>query len=304
MALTERVVVVANKGRRKRGNVAKHRRKMSAKQIRIFGTKAQKAALKRRRPAARKSNSSHRRRTAKRNAPARRRNSAHSTVQRFFRPRRRKSSAAKHHRRPNLGGIFALTNPAKGHKMATTNRRRRRHHSTAGTPRRRRRLTAVHHRRHHRPNPGTYGTPTDWLFGGVGVLAGVIGTRAIPQMVLGANNTGPIGYFANAASTAILTFAAHMASPKNHVLAAAVLAGGSASILSRIIQDYSLLGSYSSQVGLGDYLMSDFLTPQLVSNGLHTAALNRPSWYAPPAAVPVNVAGAPSLSGITGGALY
>jgi hypothetical protein len=88
------------------------------------------------------------------------------------------------------------------------------------------------------------------------------------------------------------------------VLKASVLAGGVASIISRIIQDFSLLGSYSSQVGLGDYLMSDFLTPQTLTNGLHTAALNRPSWANAAAPTPVNVAGAGAGMGLIGPPIY
>jgi hypothetical protein len=143
----------------------------------------------------------------------------------------------------------------------------------------------------------------DWLYGGVGVIAGVVGTRALPQVVLGSSNTGIIGYLANAASTALLTVAAHFAAPRNNVLKASVLAGGVASIISRIIQDYSLLGSYSAQVGLGDYLMSDFLTPQTLTAGLTSAALNKPSWGTQ-AAVPVNVSGAGAGMGLIGPPIY
>ena len=291
MALTERVVVIANKGHRKGTTMAK-RRKMSAKQIRIFGTKAQKSALKRKRSPRAKS---HRPRTVKRNAPKRRQTAV---------AKRRKTSTAYVPRRKNLGGIFALTNPAKGHKtVAKTKAKTHRRAMNAGTKRTTRRVNKATHRAKRR-NPGTFGTPKDWLFGGVGVLAGVIGTRALPQMVLGSANVGATGYLANAASAAALTFAAHMVS-KDRVLSASVLAGGVASIISRLIQDYSLLGSYSSQVGLGDYLMSDFLTPQLVASGLQNAQLNKPSWGAVPAAIPANVQGASAgVAGITGPALY
>ena len=169
-------------------------------------------------------------------------------------------------------------------------------HRRAGSAKRRN--PARHHRR--RGNPGMgLGQAKDWVYGGVGVIAGVVGTRALPQLLLGASNTGIMGYLANAAATGLLTFAAHMAS-KNKVLTASVLAGGAASIISRVIQDYSLLGSYSSQVGLGDYLMSDWLTPQYLTDGLHNANLNRPGAVA--ATMPGASVG--SLAGITGAALY
>ena len=153
-----------------------------------------------------------------------------------------------------------------------------------------------------RSNPGTFGGPSDWLFGGVGVLAGVVGTRALPQLVLGSSNTGFMGYLANAASTALLTVAAHYAAPRNRVLSASVLAGGVASIISRVIQDYSLLGSASSQLGLGDYVMLDFLTPQTLTPG-NMGQLGKPGWSAAaPALAGANVGA--GMSGLYGPPLY
>ena len=102
---------------------------------------------------------------------------------------------------------------------------------------------------------------------------------------------------------ALLTFLSHMVS-KDRIISASVLAGGVASIISRAIQDFGLLGPYSAQAGLGDYLVSDFLAPQTLSNGLQSAQLNKPSWAAAPV-IPVNVAGAGAgVAGITGGNLY
>ena len=110
MAVAHRRVHIANPARR---------RKLSDKQIRIFGSKAQKAALKRRRSA-----KAHRSRT---------------------RPRSRK----------NMGELVSLAlgaaNPARKRKaakkaMAKTHRRAKRVTRARSTPRRRRR-TVVHHRR-------------------------------------------------------------------------------------------------------------------------------------------------------------
>lgn len=108
-----------------------------------------------------------------------------------------------------------------------------------------------------------------------------------------------MGYLANAASTALLAFAAHLAAPRNNVLKASVIAGGAASIISRVIQDYTLLGSYSSSVGLGDYLVSNFLTPQYLTNGMQNANLLNPGG----STAPVNVSGA-GVGDIYGGSLY
>ena len=294
---------------------AKRKRRMSAKQIKFFGTSRQRAALRSKRK------SSHRPRTK-----ARRKNAARKVITGYGstvmnpgktnvvfnkgkranpKHRRKTRRSTKPARKRNLGGIFALSaNPAKRSKSMARTRKRKsssKHHRRAGSARRNP-TRRVHHRRRSNPGFGGLGSPQDWLYGGVGVIAGVVGTRALPQLILGASNTGIMGYFANAAATALLTFAAHFAS-RSKVLAASVLAGGAASILSRVIQDYSLLGSYSAQVGLGDYLMSDFLTPQALTNGLKNAQLRQPGWAG--SNIPVNVQGANAgVSGIYGPPLY
>ena len=304
MATAVRETIIANPARRrkKKKNMAKRRRRnMSAKQIRIFGTPRQKAALKSKHKRKKKSNASHRPRTKARRT-VKRANPVHHRTK-----RRRKTNKA---RRRNLGAIYALTaNPAKRrNSMAKTKRRRRKSsnpsHRRAGSAHRRRHSNPA--RRHHsrRHNPGSFGSPSDWLYGGVGVLAGVIGTRALPQAVLSSSNTGVLGYLANAASTALLAFAAHLAAPRNNVLKASVIAGGAASIISRVIQDYTLLGSYSSSVGMGDYLVSNFLTPQYLTNGMQNANLLNPGGStAATTATPVNVSGA-GVGDIYGGSLY
>lgn len=180
--------------------------------------------------------------------------------------------------------------------MATTKKHRRRrssiHQQNAGTRRRR----SKPGQRRHRPNPGfgSIGTPKDWISGGAGVIVGVVGTRGLPQLLLGTNNTGAMGYAANLASTGILTFLAHLAMPNNKIFKLTVLSGGLGALFSRVIGDYSLLGSYSSQVGLGDYLFNfNFQTPQQLDGSRRAlVAGNGPSPTS--SAVPINVGGASS----------
>lgn len=180
--------------------------------------------------------------------------------------------------------------------MARTkkNKRRASSHSSAGKRHTKRNPGRVHHRR--RSNPGTFGRPGDWLEGGAGVLTGVVAARGLPQLILGASNTGVMGYAANAVATAVATFAAHMAFPRHHVFSASVLAGGAAALISRVIGDYSLLGSYSSQLGLGDYLMNfNYTTPQYLAPGNSRGLLTQGN----PAAVPVNMNSA-ATAGVSG----
>jgi hypothetical protein len=123
----------------------------------------------------------------------------------------------------------------------------------------------MHHRR--RSNPAGLGRPMDWLQGGAGVIAGVVGTRALPQMLLGASNTGVMGYGANAVAAVGLGFLTHMLFPRNPVLVTSVIAGGFAGLLSRIIADQTPFGAQLSLTGLGDhgfglYQKSNYATPQ------------------------------------------
>src|ERR1039458_8251198 len=241
MATAVRETYIANPGKKRGKRMAK--RRMSAKQIKFFGTSRQRAALKAKRKP------SHRPRTKPRRKNAARKviTGYGSTVMNpgktnvvFNRGkrsnpvhRRKKRRSTKPPRKRNLGGIFALSaNPAKRSKsMARTKRRKSSNpkHRRAGSARRRSNPTR-HHRRRSNPGLGGMGSPQDWLYGGVGVITGVVGTRALPQLILGASNTGIMGYVANAASTALLTFAAHFAS-KSKVDRKSVVAGGAASIL-------------------------------------------------------------------------
>lgn len=188
--------------------------------------------------------------------------------------------------------------------MAATKKHRKRASSKANTGarhhKRRKSNTVRHHRR--RSNPGTFGSPMDWLSGGAGVLTGVVATRGLPQLIMASSNTGPMGYFLNAIAAAVTTFAAHMAFPRNRVFSGSVLAGGAAAIISRIVGDYSLLGSYSSQVGLGDYMFNfSYPVPQTLQPG-NPRQLRAPGAMA--GAMPMNMNSA-AAAGVSGwGNLY
>jgi len=264
MAWSTVTTEIQNPARRKGKHMAK--RHLTPKQIKHFGTKRQKAALKakrkKHRPAtkkrsnrAKRSNPTpHRKRTAKRSA---------------HRPRTRKRSAK---RRNPVAEIISWTagNPArkKGRKKMAHTKKRRKSSARRNTAGRSRKRTMT--RRRHR-NPAGLGRPMDWVQGGAGVLAGVLGTRALPQMLLGASNTGPMGYAANAVAALVLGWGAH-AIFKKPVITTAVVAGGFASLFSRIIADKTPYGAQFSLSGLGDwglglYQKSNFNRPQHLVNG-------------------------------------
>jgi len=97
------------------------------------------------------------------------------------------------------------------------------------------------------------GRPVDWITGGAGVLVGVVGTRAIPQLLLSDKNTGVMGYIANAVTAAGLGWVTSMVFPRNMILTGSVIAGGFAALLARVISDQTPFGAQLSLTGLGDY---------------------------------------------------
>lgn len=234
---------IQNPARGKGRNMAKTRRKMTAKQIKHFGTKRQRAALK-------ASRTRHRARTKKTNPPRKRR-----VVAKRAAPRKRvaKKSTAKRRNPTPMIISWAAGNPAKrSHKVAKSRKKKRYATAKRSNAGRRRPAKVVHHRRRSR-NPGSLGRPMDWLQGGAGVIAGVVGTRALPQLLLGSSNTSYTGYAANAVAAVGLGWLTNMLFPRNSVLVTAVIAGGFAGLLSRIIADKTPFGAQLALTGLGDH---------------------------------------------------
>jgi hypothetical protein len=277
-------------------------RKMSLKQKAAFGSKRVRAAAKlalRRQRKRKRTNAAkkhHRPRTKPRSAPKKHRRRTNKAA--APKKRRKRASGRKRankRRKRNPGEIFALVNPAKGRKrMARTKRRRKSSkRANAGSHRRRRNRTVRHHRR--RSNPGI-GPMKDWLSLGAGAVVGGVGATQLPQMLMSTSNTGAVGYFMNLAATGILAGAAHMLLKGNKALVAGVIAGGVGATIRRIIGDYSLLGSYGTSLGMGDYLSNwNFATPQYAAGGYQS--LVAPGGGAVAAPMPVNVGGA-GVSGL------
>lgn len=177
--------------------------------------------------------------------------------------------------------------------MARTKRRHHRKHraSTAGrrSPSRR-----MHHRTRRKHNPGQIG---GMVRGAIGAGVGFLGSKIATQAVLGAGNTGIMGYFGNAVATGILAWGTHMFT-KNRMDAFMVSVGGVLNILGRIIADNSLLGQYSSQLGMGDYLVAHWWVPQRVVDPFSlTDQTYDMSWLQPslPAPVPIASAAPPGM---------
>lgn len=124
---------------------------------------------------------------------------------------------------------------------------------------------------------------------------GGLGATSLPQMILGAGNTGIMGYLAMAASTAVLAVAGHMLLGKNVMLTSGIVAGGAGALIKRVVGDYTPFGQYlnanAGASGLGDYLSNwNFTTPQIIGGNGNTA-------LGTPGSMPVSVAGAGAGAG-------
>jgi hypothetical protein len=295
MAIARRKIAVHNPGRKRKRN----RGKMTAKQIRFFGTKRQKAALKAHRNRSKPAKVSRRR-----NAPVRRRK-----------------------QKRNIGELVSLTlgapfagNPGgKGKTMAakkrqhrkrtkpTSHRRHTKRNAGARVATRRRRNYGRRHvvrHRGRRRNPGLGGGFMGEVSSALFIIAGAAGSRLLTQAVLGTSNTGIMGYGANLAAGGVLAFAVK-SFLHNAKGAADVFKGAVVGVVLRLIADYTPFGTYLSSSGLGDYQMSNWVTPQIYADPLNSAQVRIPQGWGTGAPAVTAVPATAGLSGLyDGGGLY
>lgn len=271
--------IVANPAGKRRRSMAK---RMSLRQRLHFGSSRQRAAARRSLRSKRSSRSSHRRRTHNPGEiiamtlgnPARRRNKRMAATKK----RRRRTSSAGSRRR--------ATHHSRPRRM---NARRPRHRARTRhlyNPARRRVYNVVrHHRRRH--NPAGYRWSDVFVLGAGGVVGSTL-SSASSQLVLGASNSGMVGYLTNLAATLVLSWLGGMVT-RNRAFPAGILAGGIGSLIRRIIADYSLFGTYSASLGMGDYMVSNWVTPQRLSSDFRSlieANVDQGYWGAQPRLAP------------------
>jgi hypothetical protein len=164
--------------------------------------------------------------------------------------------------------------------------------------------------RRRRSNPG--GVPmAELLKEAVFATAGAVGSKLLTQAVLGANNTGFIGYAGNAAAGLALGLAAGMANATSKY-AKDVYIGTAVAIIIRAVSDYTSYGSQLALSGMGDYQVQGFVTPQRLLDGLHSSQLQIPVGWGAPApvvvassSVPASHGGSAGMSGFyDGGGMY
>lgn len=288
MAETSRERIIANRGKKK----------LSDKQIRFFGSPAQKAALARRRSAARTkpNRSGHKKRstTSRKNAGGEligftlagntgtkkgHRKMAATKKHKSKSAKRKPAGYGKSKYRPNKGRSSGST---MGHKHK---------------PRRRHNLG--------RSSGGIVGLVSNAVF----VIAGAVGSKLITQMILTTKNTGVMGYAGNA----IVGFGMWLFAEKvlrKPGVAAGLAAGTAVQVVLRLINDYTPFGQYIAQLGMGDYQAQAFVTPQILVDPFNRATIAIPGAWQPPALpapspqTPSAAAAAAGVGSYGGGNLY
>jgi hypothetical protein len=124
------------------------------------------------------------------------------------------------------------------------------------------------------------GSITGILTNAVFVLVGALGSKLGAQLILGQSNTGWFGYAGNAAVGIGLWFLTEHVM-KNKEAASGVIAGTMVEIILRIINDMTPFGSYTAQLGMGDYQMQSFVTPQVLVDPYNSAQIAIPPGWAP-----------------------
>ena len=174
-------------------------------------------------------------------------------------------------------------------------KRSRSMHNTGRHHHRKRRWRNPGVRHHHRRwrNPGFGSDIGPMITNAVFVIVGALGSKLGAQAVLGTNNVGLVGYAANAGTGVVLWFLADKVM-KNRAAAAGIVAGTLVQIILRVINDYTPFGQYVSNLGMGDYQMQSFVTPQVLVDPWRNADIQVPPGWGPARALPA--ASMPSAS--------
>lgn len=165
------------------------------------------------------------------------------------------------HRKVEIVNPHRSSNPAfaakKGSQMA---KHKKANHAANGGSRKKsnpfkKKYQELLARRRKQRNPSgladTLGRPSEIVEVGVTALATAVAVKQLPQMVLGAENEGGMGYAANGFVTLAAAWAAGAFIGKTAALGA--IAGGAVIILDRVLTDkFSELGPVLSLSGVGD----------------------------------------------------
>ena len=120
------------------------------------------------------------------------------------------------------------------------------------------------------------GGVTNLIVSAAYAIGGAVGSKYLTQMVLGASNTGYVGYAANLAAAfvggKVVGMFTHNKSAEN-----AVILGGVIMTLIRFLSDQTPLGATLQSAGLGDYEASTWLSPARYVNAAASAQVDIPT---------------------------
>lgn len=180
------------------------------------------------------------------------------------------------------------------------------HHQKAGAKTKHnpaRRYRAKHNYRRRR-NPAGYSVGA-LIETGVFATVGAVGSKLLTQLVLGSSNTGVMGYLGNVIAGGLIGIAADMGL-KNKQAAFAIYVGTAIQLVLRAITDFTPYGQAVALTGVGDYQVSNFVTPQRYVDALHGAMVQVPAGFGPGAAVAIQSSGVPAdhSTGLSGMSIY
>lgn len=165
-------------------------------------------------------------------------------------------------------------------------------------PRKRSRSRGTHHRRGASTNPGLVSRTGGFITNAAYLIVGAVGSKAGTQAVLGADNTGFLGYGANIAFAYAIGKLVGMFTKNKQAENSATL-GGILQVVLRFLIDQTPYGSKLKDLGIGDYQFQAFVVPQRLRDGLNSAAIDIPqAWRPAPQIMPAAAAG--GGSGVAG----
>jgi len=225
-----------------------------------------------------------------------------------------KRTGSHHATRSNTGGeIFAYNlatgNPGarKGSSMATKAKKKYTKKPGSKSRKYKKNTGAKHyggaaHRKvkRYRRNVGSgVGSVGSLVTTGTFALVGALGSKLGAQLVLGTNNTGVFGYGANLAAGGALWFVANNLM-KNRTAAHGILIGTVIQVILRALNDYTPFGSYVANLGMGDYQMQSYVSPQILIDPVTSADIRIPNgWGSPAPAIAAPPAASKGMKGVS-----
>jgi hypothetical protein len=225
----------------------------------------------------------------------------------FGSPQKKKYKRPAHATRSNpdiIGFTLAANTGRKVRGMAKT---KKHHHKAKGYTHHRSNTGRTKHRKYRRNAGVGMGGLVPMVTNGAFVIIGALGSKLGTQAILGTKNVGVLGYAGNAAVGGVLWFITEKIM-KNRAASTGVISGTIVQILLRIINDYTPFGQYVSQLGMGDYQMQSFVTPQVLVDPWRSAEVAIPPGWAPRMVAAPAAAGpaqtmpsaVPSVAGVSG----